>query len=161
MWKLVLGCLAESSSRLRKSFANFWFFIEIFEKTCNLLDFLCISQMYIFHEKIITFLFVTLSHMIGFSSNFAEDVKYNYLTEYVHSNAQWHRSRGFLLKKHEISTVPQTRRLKIEKSMIFCLFLVLSSYCFLRVKLCVEHVFAGFRAIRCRKRYGKSALCCL
>ncbi len=33
--------------------------------------------------------------------------------------------------------------------MIF--FFVLSWYCFLRVKLCVERVFAGFRAIRCRK----------
>ncbi len=51
--------------------------------------------------------------------------------------------------KHEISTVPG--RLKIEKFMIFFEFLVLSSYCFLSVKSCVEQVFAGFRAIRCRK----------
>ncbi len=60
----------ESSSRLRKCFANFRVFIKIFEKTCILLDFVCISQMYIFHEKIITFLLVTLLHMVGFGSNF-------------------------------------------------------------------------------------------
>ncbi len=79
---------------------------------------------------------------------FAEDVKYNCLSEYVHLNAKWHRPRGFFFFwKHEISTVPG--RLKIEKSMIFFDFLVLCSYYFLSVKSCVERVFAGFRAIRC------------
>ncbi len=106
------------------------------------------------------------------AQTFTEDVKYNYLAEYVHYYVKWHRSRGFFFWKHEISTVPG--RLKIEKSIIFFKFLLLSSYCFPSVKSCVEHVFAGFRAIRCRKRkffvdlelknsffMEKSALCCL
>ncbi len=57
---------------------------------------------------------------------------------------------AILFWKHEISIVPW--RLKIEKSMNFIDFLVLSSHCFLIVKSCVQHVFAGFRAIRCWKR---------
>ncbi len=69
-WKFLLGCLTKSSSRLRKGFANFWFFIEIFEKNMYFTRFCMHSQMCIFHEKIITFLFVTLSDMIGSRSNF-------------------------------------------------------------------------------------------
>ncbi len=143
-------CLAESSSSLRKKFAKFWFFFEIFEKTCFLLDFLCISQMCIFHEKIITFLFVTLSHMIWFSSIFyrRREIQLPYwictlkcqLTPFP---------RIFSLKTWNFHCTRTSKNWKIHD---FFVFLVLSSYCFLRVKSCVEHVFVGFRAIRCRKR---------
>ncbi len=57
----------------------------------------------------------------------------------------------FYVFLNEISTVLVPGCLKIEKSMIFFEFLVLSLYCFLIVKSRVEHVFAGFRAIWRRK----------
>ncbi len=106
------------------------------------------SQMCIFHEKIITFLFVTLSHMIGFSSNFPEDVKYNYLTEYLHLNTQWHRSHGFFFKTWNFHCTRTSKNGKIHELFEF---LVLSSYFFLRVKSCVQHVFAGLKVLRCWK----------
>ncbi len=78
---------------------------------------------------------------------FAKDVKYICFIEYLHFNAQQHLYRGFFFENMRFPNC-----LKIEKSMIFFEFLFMSSYCFLRVKSCVEHVFADFRAIRCRKR---------
>ncbi len=106
--------------------------------------------MCIFHEKIITFLFVTLSRMIRYSSNLyrRREIQLSYwictlkcpMTPFP---------RIFLLKTWNFHCTRTSKNWKIND---FFVFLVLSSYCFLRVKSCVEHVFAGFRAIRCRKR---------
>ncbi len=80
---------------------------------------------------------------------FAEDVKYNYFTEYVHSNAEWHVCRVFF-ENMKFPLYPPGG-IKFEKSMIFLAFLVLSPYCFLIVKSWVEHIFADFRVIWWRK----------
>ncbi len=150
MWKFVLGCLVETSSRLRKSFANFSFFIEIFEKNMFFTRFLCISQMCILHEKIITFLFVTLWDMIGFSSNFCRRRKIQ-LCHWIYTlkRPMSPFPRISFLKIWNFHCTQTSKNWKIDD---FFEFLVMSLYCFLRIKSCVEHVFAGFRAIRCRKR---------
>ncbi len=54
-----------------KKFCELFIFHRDFrEKNMFFTRFLCISHMCIFHEKIITFLFVTFWHMIGFRSTF-------------------------------------------------------------------------------------------
>ncbi len=72
VWRKNLhsGVLIKAPRACEKFFRTFYFFIEIFEKNMYFTRFCMISQRCIFHEKIITFSFVTLSHMIGFILNF-------------------------------------------------------------------------------------------
>ncbi len=64
------GVLLKPPHACEKVLRTFEFSWRFSKKTCILLDFVCISQMYIFHKKIITFLFVTLLSVIGVGSNF-------------------------------------------------------------------------------------------
>ncbi len=64
------GVLPKAPHACQKVLRTFDFSSRFSKKTCILLDFVCISQMCIFHEKIITFLFVTLLPVFGFGSNF-------------------------------------------------------------------------------------------
>ncbi len=149
------------------------FFIEIFEKNMYFTRFCMHFSNVYFSWKNLHFLFVTLSHMIGFSSNFYRRRKIQLPYGIFTLKRQMTPFPRIFFWKHEISTVPVTS--KNWKIHDFFEFLVLSSYSFLSVKLCVEHDFAGFRAIWCHKRtffwwfrikkkgffMEKSALCCL
>ncbi len=64
------GVLPKAPHACEKVLRTFEFSLRFSKKTCILLDLVCISQMCIFHEKIITFLFVTLLLVIGFGSTF-------------------------------------------------------------------------------------------
>ncbi len=107
------GVLQKSTHACEKVLRTFDVSSRFSENIYFLLDFLCISQMCIFHEKIITFLFVSLSRTIKFSSNFCRRVKYNRLSEYVHLNAKWYRSRGFFLKTWNFHCTRTSKNWKI------------------------------------------------
>ena len=77
----------------------------------------------------------------------------------THFDAPVHWITGKDLADNTTETIPADRLVAPacvldcsgDAAGIFFDFFVLSSYCFLIVKSCVEHVFAGFRVIRCRK----------
>ncbi len=101
------------------------------------------------YEKICTLLFVTLSHMIGLSSNLLPKTWNTFALSNIYILMHNNTFAEDFFWKHEIFTV--SGGLKIENFMIFFALLVLSPYCFLKVKSCVEHVFQGFRVLWCRK----------
>ncbi len=96
-------------------------------------------------------LFVTLSHMIGLSSICLQKTWNTFTLSNIYILMHNNTFAADFFWKHEISTVSLTRTSKNSKIHDFFDFLVLSLYCFLIVKSCVQHVFAGFRAIWCRK----------
>ncbi len=127
-----------------KKFCELLIFHRDFRKTCILLDFVCISQMCSFHEKIITFLFVTLLHMIGFSSNCyrRRETQLPYWVCTLKCQMTPF-PRIFLLKTWNFNCTRTYKNSKIH--VFFCVFsyvLILFS----NSKSCVEHVFASFRA---------------
>ncbi len=134
------------SSSYAKTFCELFVFHRYFRKNMYFTRFFMEFSNMHFHEKIITFLFVTLSHTIKFSSNFSRRRKIELL--YWISTFKYPMIPfPCFFWKHEISIVPG--RLKIEKSMIFLSFSFVPIL-FLIVKSRGEHVFASFRAIWCR-----------
>ncbi len=133
-----------------KKFCELYIFHRDFRKNMYFTRFCMHFSNVHFSWKNYHFLVVTLSHMIGFSLNFSR-------------RCQIQLPYGICTFKRQMTPFPRisflktwnfhcTQTSKNWKIHDFFEFLVLSSYYFLRVKSWVEHVFAGFRAIRCRKR---------
>ncbi len=87
--------------------------------------------------------------MIGFSSILLQKTWHTITLLNMYTQMLNDTFAAFFLKTWNFHCI---RRYKNRKIHVFFEFLVLSPYCFLIVKSCIEHVYAGFKAIRCRKR---------
>ncbi len=95
---------------------SYWMLLTHAKRFCELLFLSRFLKKHLFSQIFYAFLkcVIFTKHYHSFVCNcvtydriqlksFAEDVKYNYLTEYVHSNAPWHLCRGFFFENMKFS----------------------------------------------------------